>query len=85
MTKAEKLKRCQGCRDNFYNGNNDLGVKECWSLNSAEPVTRTRIGIWQAPPYDWRPEPTLSCHHPEGSVWIGRDDPRLKSNWRNHD
>ena len=36
-------KNCIGCRENFYNGNNDLGVKECWNLESAELKTRFRI------------------------------------------
>lgn len=77
MITAEKLKRCVGCRDDFYNGKNDLGVPECWLLDSARPVTRTRVGIWQDPPYTWRPEQTLSCHHPEGAVWIKPDDVRI--------
>lgn len=31
-SKAEKLPLCAGCTDNFYNGRNNLGVTECWSL-----------------------------------------------------
>lgn len=33
---------CAGCRNDFYNGNNDLGVTECWSRKTAKPVTRYR-------------------------------------------
>jgi hypothetical protein len=35
---------CAGCRDNFYNGNNGLGVKQCWCLAKAKLVTKFRIG-----------------------------------------
>ena len=72
LSKAEKLKRCVGCRQDFYNGNNPLGVQECWSLKFAKSVERTRVGIWQNPPYVWRPQKTLSCHQPEGGVWLDR-------------
>ena len=73
LSKAEKLKRCVGCRENFYNGNNDLGVKECWMLKTARSVERTMVGVWQNPPYVWNPQKTLSCHKPEGSVWLDRN------------
>ena len=36
LSSVEKREFCAGCRQNFYNGNNDLGVKECWSLKSAK-------------------------------------------------
>lgn len=39
-------KYCVGCRDNFYNGNNDLGVKECWKLKNAKLKTKYAIGWW---------------------------------------
>lgn len=39
-------KHCAGCRNNFYNGNNDLGVQECWSLKRAKLKTRYQIGTW---------------------------------------
>jgi hypothetical protein len=77
MNKQEKLKLCQGCRDDYYNrpGNSTRG--ECWCLSGAKPVERMRVGIWQNPPYRWSPETTLSCHHPEGSVWIEKNDCRV--------
>ena len=36
-------KHCAGCRQNFYNGNNDMGIKECWMLKTAKVVTRYEI------------------------------------------
>lgn len=41
-------RNCVGCRNNFYNGNNDIGVTECWSLADAKMVTKYRIGWWQS-------------------------------------
>ncbi len=82
MTDAEKLKLCRGCRDNFYNtsGANIALGGHCWSLKTAKPLERTMIGIWQNPPYTWRPQQTLSCHRPEDMAWINRDDVRLREN-----
>lgn len=37
--------KCIGCYNNFYNGNNNLGVSECWSLKTAKMQTRFRISV----------------------------------------
>lgn len=70
MNKQDKLKLCSGCRDNFYNGNNNLKVKECWSLKSARKVRRWRIGWWT--PMDKTENfiavTTLSCYHNTGNT-----------------
>lgn len=78
MSNDVKQRLCAGCRNNFYNlpGNSPTG--ECWSLSSATVVERTRVGTWQTTPYTWQPQTTLSCHRPEGSVWIKEDDVRIK-------
>lgn len=70
MTKNEKRKMCVGCRQNFYNGNNDMGVKECWSLRSAKKVRRWRIGWWtpQATKDGFSPVTVLSCYSTPGSA-----------------
>lgn len=81
MTKREKMGLCHGCRNDFYNGKNDLGVKECWNLETATSVRRTMVGIWQNPPYKWDAQQTLSCHMPDGgTTWIKREDVRLIEN-----
>ena len=36
-----RLKHCSGCYENIYNGNNTVGVKECWNLKSAKLVMKT--------------------------------------------
>ena len=46
-------------------------------LAKAVPVERRLVDTWQPPPYEWAPQTTLSCHHPEGSSWIKSDDCRL--------
>jgi len=46
--KEDKKKYCVGCDSNFYNGNNPLGVKECWHFKDAKVVTRYCIG-WHTP------------------------------------
>lgn len=74
MTKSKTL--CQGCRDDYYNQQRPDG---CWNYEKATVVQRTRVGIWQPPPYKWLPQNTLSCHHPSDSCWIKEDDPRIKN------
>ena len=80
MDKAEKRTLCYGCRNNYYNlpGNSTTG--ECWMLKTAKPVERTRVGVWQNPPYRWNPATTLSCHTPENSTtWIEKTDVRIQT------
>jgi len=52
---------CAGCHNDFYNGHNELGVTECWSLKTAVFVSRIEVHIDQCPP--WRQEPitVLRC------------------------
>ena len=49
MTEAEKLRRCSGCRDDFYNEKNSIGIKHCWMLAKARMVERFQIGTWTQP------------------------------------
>lgn len=44
-------KYCAGCRNDFYNGRNAIGVKECWSFKTAKVVWRICILNWEKPPY----------------------------------
>lgn len=79
MDKAEKLTYCNGCHQDFYNHRD--GMEKCWSLKTAKVVRRTMVGTWQNPPYQWKPQATLSCHTaPDGMTWIDRDDVRLADN-----
>ena len=59
---------CRGCRNDFYNGQNELGVKECWCLKDAKIVTRYRIGWWtpQNSAKNFTKFKTYNCHHAPG-------------------
>lgn len=48
MTKR-KRRYCAGCDNDFYNGNNEFHIEECWHLGDAKVVTRYRIGAWTVP------------------------------------
>lgn len=71
---ARKLKYCAGCRDNFYNGNNGIGVSQCWSLKSAEIVWRWKVDWWSSPPRGPKVR-TLSCHYAPGRYAMYKDEP----------
>ena len=73
MNKQDKKKMCIGCRDNFYNGNNDLGVKECCSLQSAKLVLKRRVSTWERPPWTTEPELVLSCRREVGYVFVNKN------------
>ena len=61
-------KYCRGCRNNFYNGNNSLGVQECWHFKTAKVVWRIPIGHWEPPPYlNKKKVRVANCWHGEGS------------------
>lgn len=68
VTEREKLKLCVGCRSDFYNDKNPLGVKRCWNLKKAKLVTRWKLGWWTTPatPGAFEEVKTLDCHHEPG-------------------
>lgn len=58
MTKAN----CAGCEEDFYNGHNPLGVKECWNFKTAVLKPFLLIHINQAPPYKQEPQMLPACY-----------------------
>lgn len=83
MTKRDKLKHCVGCTNNFYNGNNSIGVQECWSLPDAKLVKRIRVGVWQNPPYDRKDTvKVFQCRHENGSVLVNPESLTEQGYWR---
>lgn len=42
---------CSGCEDDFYNGHNPYGVKECWGRKTGKVSGFVMIHIDQPPPY----------------------------------
>jgi hypothetical protein len=61
-----KLKYCTGCRDDFYNGHNELGVTRCWHMASAMVVKARFVPLDALLPHKQRVVKTLSCHRKAG-------------------
>lgn len=63
---------CSGCRNNFYNGNNSLGVAECWSLKSA--TVETKFSLGRNTPMNIREAyfkcSVPSCYHNSSEVYL---------------
>lgn len=60
---------CAGCRDDFYNGRNDIGVRECWCLADATFVRAKDVPINMRPPYTHLPlTKRPSCYRAQGYV-----------------
>ena len=70
MTKEEKLRHCQGCRNDFYNGKNPYKIKECFSLKSAELMLKKEVYVNQIPPWNQEPRQILSCYHKEDFIYV---------------
>jgi hypothetical protein len=65
-------KHCQGCRDNFYNGQNPYGIKECWLLSGAKLITRYKIGMWDSmgKKSNFHKVKVPQCYSSKGSVFV---------------
>lgn len=63
-------KHCVGCRNNFYNGNNDIGVSECWHLADAKLVRRKRVPVTLRPPWEMAPVTVPNCYQQKGYVFV---------------
>ena len=73
MSDEEKLPYCTGCRDDFYNGKNQLGIKRCWNLEKAEVVYRKFVHYNDVPPWNHTPIKTLSCHRKPRHIAVDPD------------
>ncbi len=72
LTKDQKRKRyCGGCRDDFYNGKNPLGIEECWCLKTAKVVWRKIVPLSQVPPWTQKPVRVLDCYMPDRAITVG--------------
>ena len=69
----KKSDRCRGCRDNFYNGLNPHGIKECWNLKDAKVVWRKCVPYNLAPPWTMKAERVLSCYKRQGYAYVEPD------------
>lgn len=71
MEKSKAL--CRGCVDDYYNGNNNDGIAECWSFKSAEVVEKKFVHVSMKPPWNVTPETTLNCNRRSGYVKVNPD------------
>ncbi len=67
-------KHCIGCNDNFYNGNNQYGISECWNFKKAKLIKRKKVGINDVPPWTWKPQKFPSCYRRKGYVFINCEE-----------
>ncbi len=75
MSKRKVCKKdCVGCRNDFYNDKNPLGVKECWSFPAAKLATRFQLSINcpmdRKSGYAKRVVP--GCYHTDGYVFLDK-------------
>ena len=61
---------CEGCEDNFYNGNNPHGTKECWKFSDAKIIMRKQVHINQTPPWTQKPTLMMSCYRKKQFVFV---------------
>ena len=58
-----KKEKCLGCHDDFYNGNNPYGIKECWHFKDARVVDAWFYpGSWATDKDKVLVKKTLSCY-----------------------
>lgn len=67
------LALCAGCQENFYNGNNPMGIKVCWNLEDSKVVRRKFVPMSMRPPWDLPSEKTRDCHRRKGYVAVRQD------------
>lgn len=70
MSKKSKKQYCKGCKDNFYNGNNPYGIKECWNLKDAKVVKRKEVHINQRPPWKQKAIKVLDCYSRPQYIYV---------------
>lgn len=66
-------RECVGCEDNFYNGNNPQGIKDCWHLKDAKLVAKFKIGVgvpWTSSK-NFLKVRVPNCYTQEGYAFIG--------------
>lgn len=85
LTEKQKLERCKGCNDDFYN-DHEGGPGRCWALAEAKLATRYTIGHWT--PMDTARNlgevEVLSCYHERGpnrTHYLAAVPDHLKAEW----
>lgn len=73
---------CSGCRNDFYNDHNPLGVKECWSFKDAKIVLAHDIHVDQPPPYKSKPTARPSCYKASRFVRVKPENLTKDGYWK---
>ena len=77
-----KKSDCSGCKNNFYNGNNSLGVSECWSFAEATMVKALDIHIDVPPPYKQKPTSRPSCYKANRYIRVKPENLTAEGYWK---
>lgn len=78
-----KISDCSGCRDNFYNGNNGLGVVRCLSFETATMERKKDVPVNRQPPFKSIPLTTKpSCYRAKGYVRVHPDQLTKEGYWK---
>jgi len=67
---CDKKRYCLGCEDDFYNGKNEHGIKECWHFKDAKVVWRKPVGTWERPPWTSKSIRVLDCFRKKGTHYV---------------
>lgn len=83
MPKTAKSKSlCAGCYHDDYN-HGFMGVKECWSFDSAKVIKRIPIDVDRRPPYDKKAaKPMMSCYNRKRMVYVTPDALDSQGFWK---
>lgn len=78
-TKSKQL--CSGCTDNFYNGNNPYGIKECSHYKNSKVVKKVIAKLDEPPPF-FRSDYCLDCYRQKGYVFLTNFDTITKGKYK---
>jgi hypothetical protein len=67
------MKHCAGCRDDFYNGRQNVGGTTCWSLADAKLIMRKAVHMNQVPPWNQAPQELPSCYRRDSFIYVAPD------------
>ncbi len=73
-SREEKLRACVGCRNNFYNHGSgaELAIGGCCTeLATATLVSKKKVSIYHAPPWEQEPIEVHDCFRQAGFVFVG--------------
>lgn len=73
MKPLKRKSMCLDCTDNFYNGLNPQGIKECWNYKDAKIIKRKQIHIYDSPPWNHEAQYHMSCKRVKDHVFIDKD------------